>query len=340
MEPPKTFQCYLVSKDAQGNVSGQIAERSLDELPEGEVLVRVAYSSLNYKDALAATGHPGVNKVFPHVPGVDLAGTVARSGVYELVEGDPVLATGFDLGANRWGGFAEYARVPQDWVVPLPAGLSLRESMILGTAGFTAGLCVDALKKHGVEPEGGDVLVTGASGGVGSMAVAILAKLGYHVTAVTGKTTAHPYLRDLGAQRILGREEVDDPSGRPLLHARWAGAVDTVGGNILSTVLRATRHGGCVTACGLTAGNQLPVTVYPFILRGVTLVGIDAAWGPIPLRHQIWQRLAGQWKPDNLERMATFIKLSELPPRIDAILAGQVTGRVVITVGGEKVAQG
>lgn len=336
MMPPKTFKCYLVTKDTEGNVSGEMAERSLDELPPGEVLVRVAYSSLNYKDALAATGHPGVNKVFPHVPGVDLAGRVAQSGAYEFVEGDPVLATGFDLGANRWGGFAEYASVPQDWIVPLPAGLSLRESMILGTAGFTAGLCVDALQKQQVEPERGEVVVTGASGGVGSMAVAILAKLGYHVAAVTGKTTAEEYLKGLGAERILDRDEVDDRSGRPLLHARWAGAVDTVGGNILSTVLRATKHGGCVTACGLTAGDELAMTVYPFILRGVTLAGIDAAWGPVPLRHQIWHRLAGPWKPDDLERMATFVELPELPPRIDAILAGQITGRVVVNVGGEE----
>ena len=330
---PKTFKCYLVSKDTEGNVSGEIAERSTDELPEGEVLVRVAYSSLNYKDALAATGHPGVNKVFPHVPGVDLAGVVAQSGVYEFVEGDPVLATGFDLGANRWGGFAEYARVPQDWIVPLPSGLTLRESMIRGTAG----LCVDALQKHGVEPDGGEIVVTGASGGVGSVAVAILAKLGYRVVAVTGKTSAHRYLKQLGARQIAARGEVDDLSGRPLLHGRWAGAVDTAGGNMLSTILRATRHGGCVAACGLTAGDELSMTVYPFILRGVTLAGIDAAWGPIPLRHEIWQRLAGEWKPDDLEAMANSIGLSDLPPRIDDILAGRITGRLVVTIGGEEV---
>ena len=337
---PDRLKCYLITKDAQGHVSGQLAERSLDELPAGEVLVRVAYSSLNYKDALSATGHPGVTRVFPHVPGVDLAGTVAQSGVYEFVEGDRVLATGFDLGASRWGGFAEYARVPQDWIVPLPEGLSLRESMILGTAGFTAGLSVDALQKHGVEPQQGEVLVTGASGGVGSMAVAILAKLGYHVAAVTGKTTAHQYLRELGAERILGREEVDDRSGRPLLHARWAGAVDTVGGNILATVLRAARHGGCVTTCGLTAGNELPMTVYPFILRGVALAGIDAAWGPIPLRHESWRRLAGPWKPDNLEKMATLVELGDLSPRIEEILAGRITGRVVVKIAPEVVVAG
>ena len=333
--PPQDFTCYLVTKDADGNVSGQLARRPLDELPDGEALVRVAYSSLNYKDALAATGHPGVNKVFPHVPGVDLAGVVAQSGVYELVEGDRVLVTGFDMGSNRWGGFAEYASVPLDWIVPLPHGLTLRESMILGTAGFTAGLCVDAIQKHGVEPDAGQVVVTGASGGVGSFSVAILAKLGYHVVAVTGKTSAHEYLSNLGAEQIVDRSEVDDRGGKPMLPGRWAGAVDATGGNMLTTILRATRRGGCVTACGLTAGDQLSMTVYPFILRGITLAGIDAAWGPIPLRHETWQRLAGPWKPNDLEGMAEFIELAELPPRIDDILAGKVTGRVVISVGGE-----
>ncbi|MBN2475689.1 MAG: archease [Pirellulales bacterium] len=329
------FKCYLVTRDHSGKVSAGIAEKSLDDLPEGEVLVRVAYSSLNYKDALAAEGHPGVARVFPHVPGVDLAGVVASSGVYEWVEGDRVLATGFDLGASRWGGYAEYTRVPQDWIVPLPEGLTLRESMILGTAGFTAGLCVDALQKHDVSPENGEIVVTGASGGVGSMAVAILAKLGYHVAAVTGKETAHEYLQGLGAERILDRGEVDDRSGRPMLHGRWAGAVDTVGGNILTTILRSTRHDGCVAACGLTAGDGLTMTVYPFILRGLSLAGIDAAWGPVPLRHEIWRRLAGPWKPRRLERMAQRTDLSGLPEKIREIRAGKITGRVVVEIGGE-----
>ena len=336
---PETFQCYLVTKDSQGNLCGQISERPLNELPDGEVLIRVAYSSLNYKDALAATGHPGVNKVFPHVPGVDAAGTVAQSGVYEFVEGDPVLVTGFDMGSNRWGGLAQYVRVPQEWVVPLPEGLSLRESMILGTAGLTAGFCVHALEKHDVTPDSGQVVVTGASGGVGSFAVALLAKLGYHVTAITGKAAAHDYLKSLGAEQILGREAVNDQSGKPLLSGRWAGAVDTVGGNMLGTILRATRHGGCVATCGMTAGDDLPVTVYPFILRGVTLAGIDSAWCPIPLRHETWARLAGQWKLDCLDTIARFIDLAELPSRIDDILAGRVTGRLVIAIDVDKDAR-
>lgn len=333
---PETFRCYLVTKDSDGNVSGEMTERPLDELPEGEVLIRVAYSSLNYKDALAATGHPGVSKRFPHVPGVDAAGTVVQSGAYEFVEGDPVLVTGFDLGTVRWGGLAQYVRVPQDWVVPLPEGLSLRETMMLGSAGLTAGFSVDALEKHDVTPESGEVVVTGASGGVGSVAVAILAKLGYHVAAVTGKAAAHEYLRSLGAAEILPREAVDDKSGKPLLTRRWAGAVDTVGGNILSTLLRASQLSGCVVACGNAAGFDLPITVFPFILRGVTLAGIDSAWCPIPLRHRTWRRLAGEWKLDCLKRIATFVDLEDLPPRFNDILAGRVTGRLAISIDSEQ----
>lgn len=332
---PETFRCYLVEKDAASRVSGRVAQCGLGDLPPGELIIRVAYSSLNYKDALAATGHPGVNRIFPHVPGIDAAGTVAESGVFEWIEGDQVLVHGSRMGSNRWGGFAEYIRVPQDWVVPLPEGLTLRESMILGTAGFTAGLCADTLERHGVLP-GAEVIVTGASGGVGSVAVALLAKLGYHVAAVTGKPEAHDYLRTLGAAMILGREDVDDRSGKPLLHERWAGAVDTVGGNILATVVRATRHGGCVTACGLTAGSDLPLTVYPFILRGVTLAGIDAAECPLVVKHEMWQCLAGPWKPDHLDLMAREIELADVPGRIADILAGRITGRVVVRIGGEE----
>lgn len=330
---PETFRCYLVTKDAEGKTSGQIAERRLEELPDGDVLVRVAYSSLNYKDAMAATGNPGVNKQFPAIPGVDAAGTVAASAVYEFVEGDPVIVTGFDMGSNRWGGFAEFVRVPQDWVVPLPYGLTLRESMILGTAGLTAALSVDALIRHDVNPDSGDVAVTGASGGVGSVAVALLAKLGYDVVAITGKTAAHEYLRKLGAREILGREAVSDTSDKPLLSGRWAGAVDVVGGNVLATLLRSTQHGGCVAACGLTGGNQLSLTVYPFILRGVTLAGIDAAWCPVVERNEMWDRLADEWKLNSLPAIAKSMTLADLPAYVEKILVGQLVGRAVITIG-------
>ena len=337
MTLPESIQCYLVTKDDAGKVSCELTKRPSAELPEGEVTIRVAYSSLNYKDALAFTGHPGVTRVFPNVPGVDATGVVVESGAYEFVPGDPVLVTGFDMGMGRWGGYAEYVRVPQDWIVPLPDGLTLRESMILGSAGLTAGLCIDALQRHGVEPDAGEVVVTGASGGVGSCAVAVLAKLGYRVVAVTGKTSAGDYLTKLGAGRIIGRQEVDDPSNRAMLPGRWAGAVDTVGGNILATILRGTRHSGCVAACGLTAGADLSMTVYPFILRGVTLAGIDSGWCADAQRHETWQRLGRPWKPDDLETIAEFIALADLPPRIQQILAGGITGRVVVTIGGEDV---
>ena len=327
---PTTLRCYLVSCDASGAVSAGMTERPTDELPEGDVVIRVAFSSLNYKDALAATGHQGIVKRFPHVPGVDAAGTVVTSNVKEFTVGQEVLVTGYDGGATRWGGWAEFIRVPHEWIVPLPQGLTLREAMILGTAGFTAALCFDALQQHGVQPDSGPVVVSGATGGVGSVAVAVLAKLGYDVAAVTGKADAHEYLKRLGAGRILPREEVDDRSGRPLLSARWAGGVDTVGGNILGTLLRSLHHGGCVAACGLAGSNELPVTVYPFILRAATLAGIDASWCPMSSRRTAWQRLAGAWKPDNLESMAQFTTLPEIGPCIADILAGRIRGRVVV----------
>jgi putative YhdH/YhfP family quinone oxidoreductase len=259
--------------------------------------------------------------------------------VYEFVPGDPVVVTGFDMGMNRWGGWAQYVRVPQDWIVRLPQGMTLRESMILGSAGFTAGLCADALQKHDVLPDRGEVLVTGASGGVGSIAVALLAKLGYRVVASTGKSTAHELLGKLGASEILAREAVDDRSGRPLLSGRWAGVIDTVGGNTLATVIRSTRHGGCVASVGLTGGNDLSITVYPFILRAVVLAGIDAAWCPLPIRHQTWARLAGPWRLDCLPTIAQTVPLDAVSSHIEAILAGRMVGRVVLEIGGEAAAE-
>lgn len=336
-ELPTTFRCYYVTKDAEGRVSAGVAERSLDELPQDQVLIRVGYSSLNYKDVLAANGHPGVCRTFPHVPGVDAAGWVAKSGVYEFVEDDPVLVTGFDMGSGHWGGFAEYISVPAEWVVPLPAGLSLEASMILGTAGLTAAMCIETLQRNEIAPAAGPVVVTGASGGVGSIAVAILAKLGYHVVAVTGKQSAHELLRTLGAHEILPRDAVDDHSGKGLLSGRWAGAVDTVGGNPLSTILRACRPRACVAACGLTAGHQLDVSVYPFILRAVTLSGVDAAWCPIPYRHEMWRRLADDWRPQIPQSMVHTCDLNGLADQIKRMAAGKTTGRTVVHIGGESV---
>jgi acrylyl-CoA reductase (NADPH) len=333
---PATFRCLYVQKDAQGHIDAAVNERPFDELPPGEVVIRVAYSSYNYKDALATQGHPGVAKRLPHVPGVDAAGTVSTSQSHEFAEDDCVLVTGYGMGSDRWGGLAEFIRVPGDWVVPVPAGLSLHDCMAIGTAGLTAALCCETLQRHGIAPGDGEVVVTGASGGVGSMAVAILAKLGYHVVAVTGKPSAHDYLRLLGARDILPRTAVDDHGSKPLLSGRWAGAIDTVGGNLLATVLRSTRHSGCVTACGLAGGSDLPLTVYPFILRGVVLAGIDTALIPMPLRRELWQRLAGPWRPACLETMVQTADLASLPRWADEFLAGRVRGRVLVKIAGEE----
>lgn len=329
---PEQFSCILVEKDAHGEVSCRKTSRKLQELPAGEVLIRVCYTSLNYKDALAVTGHRGVNKLFPLIPGVDAAGIVVQSGVYEFVPGDPVIVTGYDMGAGRWGGWAQYVRVPCEWVVPLPKGLELRESMIYGTAGLTAALGVNALQRHGVGPNAGKIVVTGASGGVGCLAVAILAKLRYHVVAVTGKPAAGDFLASLGAAEIVPREAFLDVSDRPLLSRAWAGGVDTVGGRVLGTLLRATANDGCVACCGMAGGTDLPVTVYPFILRGVTLAGIDAAWCPLELRRQMWEKLSGDWKPERLHLTAEVVPYDRLPEYAQPILAGGITGRIAAHV--------
>lgn len=327
---PTTFTAFWVTQNTDRQVTTSIEEIAIADLPPGEVLVQVHYSSLNYKDALSAQGHPGVTKKFPHIPGIDAAGTVVSSEVSQFQPGDPVIVTSFDLGMNTWGGFAEYVRVPAAWVVPLPAGLTLRESMILGTAGLTAGLCIQALQQQGVMPEKGEILVTGATGGVGSLAIAMLAKLGYIVVAVTGKTDQHGYLKDLGAIEILDRHEVNDLNQKPLLKERWAGVVDTVGGNILATALKSAKYSGCVTACGLVGGAEVSTTVYPFILRSVQLIGIDSAQCPMSLRSQVWQQLASEWKPNNLEAIATEINLTQLPEKISAMLSGKNIGRVLV----------
>jgi len=327
-----TFKAFLVTQNSQ-QYEPKITNLAIADLPPGEVLIQVHYSSLNYKDALSATGHPGVTKKFPHIPGIDAAGVVVSSTGSQFQPGDAVIVTGFDQGMNTWGGFAEYVRVPAAWVIPLRESMTLRESMILGTAGLTAGLCIQALQQNGVTPDSGEVLVTGSTGSVGSLAIAILAKLGYTVVAVTGKSAQHNYLKALGATTILAREDLEDRDRKPLLKGRWAGVVDTVGGNILATAIKSTKYGGCVTACGLVAGADLPTTVYPFILRGVRLIGIDSAECPIPLRTTLWQHLAKDWKPVNLEEMATEIQLAQLPEKIAAMLQGENVGRVLVKPG-------
>jgi acrylyl-CoA reductase (NADPH) len=333
------FACHMVRKDGN-RVAARVEMITEDQLPDGDVLVRVAYSSLNYKDALACQGHPGVVRSFPHVPGIDCAGTIVETSSEEYRLGEEVLVTGYELGAGHWGGFSQYVRVPAEWIVRLPPGLSARGAMINGTAGFTAAQCVTAIVERGIGPERGPVVVTGATGGVGSLAVAILAKLGYRVAAVTGKADMRDWLRRLGAAEVLGRDEVDDNSDRPLLAARWAAAVDTVGGRPLATILRSIEHRGCVAACGLVAGAALELTVYPFILRGVTLAGIDSAKCPRAQRLEMWQKLADPWRIDRLDDLAQEATLDELPQRVEQILAGQMVGRTLVVprVGADSLA--
>lgn len=300
------------------------------DLPQADVTIKVDFSSLNYKDAMAAKGHRGVVKQLPHVPGIDAAGVVVKceSGVYQA--GQQVIVTGYDLGQGSWGGWAEYIRVPSEWVVPLPESLTLREAMILGTAGFTAAQCVWALSRNEVSPADGEIVVTGASGGVGSLSVQILAKLGFDVVAVTGKDSEHETLLGLGAQRVVERESVMPPNDRPMQSAKWAGAIDTVGGATLASLLASTKYGGCVACCGLVAGADLNTTLYPFLLRGVTLSGVASADCPYKHRTKIWSLLAGEWKPPFLGDNVTNSSLEQLPNHVDKILAGKVAGRVVV----------
>lgn len=326
------LRCILVEKDAAGKVRRGLAQRSTTDLPAGDVLVKVAWSSLNYKDALASQAHPGVVRNLPHVPGIDAAGTVAESSHDRFRTGDAVVITGNELGAGRWGGWASFVRVPTAWVVPLPAGLSLQESMILGTAGFTAAQCVQAIATNGVKPGDGEVVVTGATGGVGCLAVKLLARLGYSVVAVTGKSQLEPRLRSWGAQRIISREEVSDDSTRPMLSAKWAAAVDVVGGQTLATIVRQTKPYGVVAACGLVGGSDLNLTVHPFILRGVMLAGIGSAMLPLARREEIWRKLGGEWRLEGLEELATTIRLAEIEPYVQRILAGEIVGRTVIQI--------
>ena len=320
----------VVQETADGTYTRRIAEKTLDDLPAGEVLVRVHYSSLNYKDGLSATGHRGVTKRYPHTPGVDAAGVVEESLSEAFQPGDQVIVTSYDLGMNTPGGFGQYIRVPAGWVVPLPENLSPKESMAYGSAGLTAGFCIFKLQEHSVTPELGEILVTGATGGVGSFAVAMLAQIGYQVVAVTGKMEEKQFLIDLGAKEVISRDEATDTSGKPLLKGRWAGVVDAVGGEILSTAIRSTKLHGAVTCCGNVASPDLPINVYPFILRGISLVGIDSQSFPMTFRRQTWEKIASEWKLDNLDRQASVCSLEELNSEIDRILAGKQKGRVIV----------
>ncbi|MEW6347450.1 MAG: YhdH/YhfP family quinone oxidoreductase [Thermodesulfobacteriota bacterium] len=328
----RTFRAMVVSETADRTFSREITSRSVDDLPPGDVLIKVEYSSLNYKDALSAVGNRGVTRNYPHTPGVDAAGVVEESSVEALSPGDEVIVTGYDLGMNTPGGFGEYIRVPAAWVVKRPQNLTLKESMIYGTAGFTAALSVLKLTGNGVTADQGEVLVTGAPGGVGSIALSILAKSGFQVVAVNGVVDRTEYLLGLGAKAVLSVEEAVDKSTRPLLKGRWAGVIDTLGGDLLSTAIRSTAYGGTITSCGNAASPDLPLTVYPFILRGVSLLGIDSVNCPIGIRMEIWRRLSHEWKLDQLDRIASEISLAALEERIELILQGKHTGRAVVAV--------
>ncbi len=330
---PKTFRALVVTETAPKQFERSVETRSIDDLPAGDVLIRVHYSSLNYKDALSASGNRGVTRNFPHTPGIDAAGVVVNSSDAAFAEGDEVLVIGYDLGMNTAGGFGEYIRVPANWVVKRPAQLTLRDAMCYGTAGFTAVMCVDKLINHGIKPEDGEILVTGATGGVGSFSVALLAQAGYQVVAATGKIdTAKDYLTGLGASALISREEATDVSDRPLLQSRWAGVVDSVGGNMLATALKATKRETAVAICGLTASAELKTTVLPFILRGITLYGVDSVEISITERRRIWQLIADKWQLENLSNLVREITLDELDPEITKILQGGQTGRVLVNL--------
>ncbi|MET0691374.1 MAG: YhdH/YhfP family quinone oxidoreductase [Candidatus Binatia bacterium] len=331
MALPQTFKAMVVSESAEKTFSREVRERALGDLPAGELIIDVKYSSLNYKDALSATGNKGVTRKYPHTPGIDAAGVVADSTTKLFSVGDQVTVTGFDLGMNTSGGFAQYISVPALWATKLPQGLSLKDSMSHGTAGLTAALCIIRLMASGLTKESGEVLVTGASGGVGSVAIAILAKLGFHVIAATGKASEHDFLNGLGAKAIISREEANDTSGRPLQKPRWAGVVDTVGGNILATALKTTKYGGLVAACGNAMSAELNVNVFPFILRGVSLLGVDSVEIPMRARQMAWNKLAGEWSID-VGNLATEVSLEELNPKIDEILKGGIRGRVLVNL--------
>ena len=327
------FNALVVNKDEEsGKTSAAVEQISTDQLPEGNVVVNVEYSTVNYKDGLCIGPGGGLVREYPHVPGIDFAGTIESSDDPRYSAGDSVVLTGWRVGEVHWGGYAQKARVNADWLVPLPSGLSSRQAMAVGTAGFTAMLAVMALEDHGLKPDQGPVLVTGAAGGVGSVATAILANLGYEVAAVTGRPETEEYLRALGATQIVPREEINETVKRPLERETWAGCVDAVGGDMLARVLGQMKYGGSVSAVGLAGGAGLPATVIPFLLRGVNLLGIDSVMQPYDNRLRAWERIAKDLPMDKLEAMIHLATLSDLPALGTDILKGQVKGRVVVDV--------
>ena len=330
-----SFKTMVVTEVSDKHFVREIKQKHIDDLPTGDVLINVQYSSLNYKDALSASGNKGVTKKYPHTPGIDAAGVVEESSSPKFKSGEQVLVTGYDLGMNTSGGYAEYIRVPAHWVVKLPENLTLRESMIYGTAGFTAALSCFKLINSGITPDKGPVLVTGATGGVGSIALSILVKSGYEVVAVNGIVDEAEYLLELGAKEVISIEEADDQSGRPLLKPRWAGAIDTVAGNVLSTAIKTTQYGGAVTCCGNVGAAELHSSIFPFIINGITLLGVDSVYCPVDMRMKVWNKVASDWKLDRLEKITTELpSLEALEERIGLMLEGKSRGRAIVKVAG------
>ncbi|MBC1405467.1 acryloyl-CoA reductase [Listeria welshimeri] len=327
----KSFQALFIEKEAD-NTSLHFRETTLDNLPENEVTIEVHYSGINYKDGLAVLPEGKIVNQYPFIPGIDASGVVIESKSDRFQVGDEVIVTSYDFGVSYFGGYSEFIRVPAEWVVPLPQGLSLKEAMILGTAGFTAALSVDALESSGVRPETGKIAVSGATGGVGSLSTAILAKRGFSVVASSGKKDAKDFLQKFGVSEVVSREAFQPEKIRALDKQLYAGAIDCVGGKPLSYLLTAVQYGGAVTTCGMSAGGKLDTTVFPFILRGVQLLGIDSVLCPMQKRTQIWQRLATDFKLANLEELATEINFQTLPEALHQVMNGGVTGRYLVKI--------
>ena len=329
----KTFKALYISQEGE-NFKKEIKALNSADLPENDVLIKVCYSSLNYKDALSASGNKGVTRKFPHVPGIDAAGIVVQSKTSDFKEGDSVIVTGFDLGMNTWGGFGEHISVPTSWVLALPDGLSLKEAMSFGTAGLTAGLSVEKIISAGITPDQGAVVVSGATGGVGSMATAILSKSGFDVTAISGKNENDFLTSTLGARQIINRDAfIEKYNSKPLASSDFAAGIDNVGGPTLSGILKSIKQYGIVTCCGNVSSADLNTSVFPFILRGITLAGIDSVQTSMALRKKVWQLLASEWKPLHLDKMIQEISLDELPEKLDELLLGKAKGRYVLKHG-------
>lgn len=324
------FKAFVV-EEKDGAFIGEVKSKLVSDLPEGDLLIKVHYSSLNYKDALSASGNKGVTRKYPHTPGIDAVGTVVSSKTNKFKVQDKVLVTSYDLGMNTDGGFGQYIKVPEDWVLKLPENLTMKEAMIIGTAGLTAGMSVLRLSET-KKPEDGEIVVSGATGGVGALSISILKKLKYRISAITGKETERDYLINLGVDNIIMRKDFESIDNKPLLKPVFAGGIDTVGGVILENIIKSTNPMGVVTCCGNVSSPKLDLTVFPFILRGVSLIGIDSQNYPMEYRERVWNKLAGDWKPDKLADTCTEITLNELTEKIDLMLNGRLKGRTVLNM--------